>query len=146
MKLGLLPGAGGTQRLPRLVGASAALGLMVSGEAIDAGRAHALGLVDRLADDPRAAASSFVVHGGRVVVTRDRTVDPASLPTEGFAARRAAAASGGGLAAALIVDCVEAAATRPFDDGLAVEETTFRRCLASPEAATRMAAFFARRP
>ena len=146
VKLGLLPGAGGTQRLPRLVGASAALDVTLSGEPIDAARAETIGLVDALADDPRAAACVLAASGSALTPARDRAVDPASRPADGFAARRAAAeASEGGLAAALIVDCIEAATTRPFDDGLAVEQDAFRRCLASPEAAARMAAFFARR-
>jgi 3-hydroxyacyl-CoA dehydrogenase len=144
VKLGLLPGAGGTQRLPRLVGASAALDITLSGDPVDAGTAHAIGLVDALAEDPRAAAIALATGAAQLTPTRDRAVDPGSLPAQGFAARRAAA-SEGGFAAGLIVDCLEAAATRAFDDGLAVEQDAFRRCLASPEAAARMAAFFARR-
>ena len=61
VKLGLLPGAGGTQRLPRLIGATAALDLIISGNPVDARRAASLGLVDRVVegDDLREAALAW---------------------------------------------------------------------------------------
>lgn len=136
IKLGLLPGAGGTQRTPRLTGVEAALSLMTDGKPIGAERALTIGLVDAIADgDPVEAAmrlaTSLSLPPGR---TRDRKVPGSGaraaieLARAGAVARRGAGAE----AAARIVDCIEAALEHGFDDGLKVEEKMFDALLASP--------------
>jgi enoyl-CoA hydratase/carnithine racemase len=61
VKLGLIPGAGGTQRLPKLVGRGRALDLMLTGRQVEAAEAHAIGLIDRLVDDGRAEAHALAL-------------------------------------------------------------------------------------
>ena len=148
VSLGLLPGGGGTQRLPRLVGVARAIDMMVSGKPIAAEAARAAGLLDAVvAGDLKAAALDFAALGLSPVQVSARAVDRASLPEGGLAAARAALATGRGpaLAPALIIDCVEAALDQPFEAGLDVEEAAFRRCLLSPEADALLHLFFAER-
>jgi len=135
--LGLLPGAGGTQRAPRLVGAEAALSLMTSGKPANAERALAMGLIDAIADGDllETARRHAATLDGDFVRTRDR-----KIPTEGaraaIASAREAAAGrrdASAKAAACIVDCVEAAVERDFDDGRALEYRLFDELLISSE-------------
>ncbi len=148
VSLGLLPGGGGTQRLPRLVGVARALDMMISGKPVAAETVRTWGLLDAVvAGDLKAAALDFAALGLSPIRVSARSVDPASLPEGGFAAVRATAAAGRGptLGPSLIIDCVEAALTRPFEAGLDVEDAAFRRCLASPEADALLHLFFAER-
>ncbi len=149
--LGLLPGAGGTQRLPRIVGARKALDMMIGAKPIGAVEAHRLGIVDRLVDggDLEAAAIAFArkrLRGGDAPArVRDRppgTVDDAffadyrekmSRRTRGFEAPER------------IVQCVEAAVARPFDEGMRIERELFEDCMASPQSAAMRHVFFAER-
>ncbi len=151
--LGLLPGAGGTQRAPRLLGALAAAELMLGGRPLSAQAAHAAGLVDELAegDDPLAAglayAARLLAQGAGPRRTRDRAIaDAATAP----AALDALAAETGkktlGLVSpAKIIDCVRAALALPFDEGQARERALFDECRASPQSAALVHAFFAER-
>ncbi|MBO1852756.1 enoyl-CoA hydratase/isomerase family protein [Burkholderia cenocepacia] len=152
--LGLLPGAGGTQRAPRLIGAKAALDLMLTGRHASAEEALALGLVDRVAhsDDTLAEglayAQELVSLGAPVRRTRD---------AQGLADRTAAQAaidaaraelpkrSRGLFSPAKIVDAVEAALTQSFDAGMKFERSLFLQCLDSPQRAGLVHAFFAER-
>jgi 3-hydroxyacyl-CoA dehydrogenase len=152
--LGLLPGAGGTQRTPRLIGAAAALDLMLSGRHVGAAEAAKLGLVDRVVDgtDPLAAGLAYaqeLVQGGAPV---RRTRDAAQLADT--AAQRAAidsahaetAKKSRGLFSPLkIVDAVQGALELPFDEGQALERKLFLECLDSPQRAGLVHAFFAER-
>lgn len=137
INLGLLPGAGGTQRAPRLIGAEAALALMTGGKPIAADRALALGLVDALADGdlPDAAVRHAATLEGAPRRTRDRGVPESGARAAIQAARAAAQArrDAGARAAGHIVDCVQAALELEFDDGLALEQSLFGELLASPE-------------
>lgn len=154
VQLGLLPGAGGTQRTPRLIGAAAALDLMLSGRHAGAAEAAKLGLVDRLVegDDPVAAGLActreLLQMGAKVRRTRDATAladaDAQKAAIEG--ARTETAKKARGLFSPLkIVDAVQAAVELPFDEGLALERKLFMECLDSPQRAGLVHAFFAER-
>ncbi|MDN4039315.1 3-hydroxyacyl-CoA dehydrogenase NAD-binding domain-containing protein [Massilia sp. YIM B02443] len=154
VQLGLLPGAGGTQRTPRLIGAAAALDLMLSGRHAGAAEAAKLGLVDRLVegDDPVVAGLAYTREllqmGARVRRTRDATAlaDADAQKTAIDAARAETAKKARGLFSPLkIVDAVQAAVELPFDDGLALERKLFMECLDSPQRAGLVHAFFAER-
>ncbi len=152
--LGLMPGAGGTQRAPRLIGAGPALELMLSGRHLGSDEALALGLVDRLgrSDDTLAEglayAQGLLAAGAPVRRTRDaqgladRDASRAALD----AARADVAAKSRGLfSPQKIVEAVEAALDRPFDEGLRLERTLFLQCIDSPQRAGLIHAFFAER-
>lgn len=151
--LGLVPGAGGTQRLPRLVGAGPALDLMLSGRVIGVAEALAIGLIDRViaqGDDAvaeaRAAALALAGTGtwSRTGEMRAGFRDVAAYRAALDAARQAG--RGSRLpAAARIVDCVEAALLLPLEQGLAFEAAAFGDLLASPESAGLRHAFRAER-
>jgi len=147
INLGLLPGAGGTQRLPRAIGVEAALDMIVGGAPIDAARAQALGLVEVVAGDAVAAACTLA---------RSAAAGPrrhmSALSIGGDAAERIAAARArqpsqerGGLAARHCIDCIEAAAMRTFDEGLALERRLFEELRASEQSRSRIHVFFAER-
>ena len=152
--LGLLPGAGGTQRAPRLIGAKAALDLMLSGRHAGAAEAAKLGLVDRVDQGETAAAAGLayakelLAAGAPVRRTRDaealanREEQQAAIE----AARVETAKKSRGLFSPLkIVDAVQGALDLPFDDGLALERKLFLECLDSPQRAGLVHAFFAER-
>ena len=151
VKLGLLPGAGGTQRLPRLIGATAALDLIISGNPVDARQAANLGLIDHVAegDDLREAALAWcrelAQEGAGRRVTSELPVEavPGGTLTEyrETLARRAR----GQIAPQKIVDCVEASITRPFAEGLQFEREKFIECMQSPQSAALRHMFFAER-
>ncbi|WP_414443181.1 3-hydroxyacyl-CoA dehydrogenase NAD-binding domain-containing protein [Burkholderia sp. 22PA0106] len=152
--LGLLPGAGGTQRTPRLIGAAAALDLMLSGRRVDAPAAYVMGLVDRLAtsDDTLAEGLAYAqtLLASRAPVRRTRDADGLADRAAAQAAIDAARAELGKRANGLfspqrIVEAVEAALTLPFDEGMARERQLFLACLDSPQRAGLVHAFFAER-
>jgi len=154
VQLGLLPGAGGTQRTPRLIGAQAALDLMLSGRHANAQEALALGLVDRLgsSDDILAEGLAYVheLLAGHAPVrrTRDATAlndRAASLAVVATARAETAKKSRGLFSPLKIVDAVEAAIAQPFEDGLRRERQLFLECLDSPQRAGLVHAFFAER-
>jgi len=130
VKLGLLPGGGGTQRLPRLVGVEAAARIIVSGAPVGADEALKLGLVDEVVDGellPAAIdfARRMAARSEHPVVSRRQAAAPADPPW--FEQQRAALArSHRGQPAPLeCLACLEAAVTRPFDDGMAFERERF---------------------
>ncbi|MGN5477103.1 3-hydroxyacyl-CoA dehydrogenase NAD-binding domain-containing protein [Cupriavidus basilensis] len=153
VNLGLLPGAGGTQRAPRLMGVKAAAELMLSGKHLSARAAQAAGLVDRLAegDDPVAAGLAYVnellEQGAPLRRTRDLVIaDKAAALAELDALQADTAKKSRGLFSPLkIVECVRAAVELPFDEGLARERALFVECLNSPQRAGLVHAFFAER-
>lgn len=146
IKLGLLPGAGGTQRLPRLVGLEAALEMIVAGDPIGAERAASLGLVDQLTDGDLVDAA--LAHA-RSQGTRKRRAR--GLPLKGDAAAIAAAreraepVERGGLAAHHAISAIEAGLTLPFDDALRRERELFEELRASEQSKARIYVFFAER-
>ncbi|MEP0201649.1 MAG: 3-hydroxyacyl-CoA dehydrogenase NAD-binding domain-containing protein [Halioglobus sp.] len=151
VNLGLLPGAGGTQRLPRVVGPAKALAMMTSGAQIGAAEAHADGLVDEIIEgDLREGAISFarrvVADGVPLSRVRDRdaklTVD-ASL-FDDFR-KSIARKTRGFLAPEYNIRCIEAAVNLPFDEGMAVEAELFRELMSGPQSRAQQYFFFAER-
>ncbi|MFM0306616.1 3-hydroxyacyl-CoA dehydrogenase NAD-binding domain-containing protein [Paraburkholderia sp. RL17-383-BIF-A] len=154
VQLGLLPGAGGTQRTPRLIGAQAALDLILSGRHASAKEALALGLIDRLgsSDDILAEGLAYVHELLAAHAPVRRTRDAAALGDRAAslaavaAARAETAKKSRGLFSPLkIVDAVEAAVEQPFDEGLRLERKLFLECIDSPQRAGLIHAFFAER-
>jgi 3-hydroxyacyl-CoA dehydrogenase len=152
VKLGVLPGAGGTVRLPRLVPVAEALELMLKGEPIGAERAHALGVVDRPVEgEVRAAAVAYarelVASGAGVRRVRDREVLGAAAAAAIIAEHRAriSRAVQPAPSGESILACVEAAVAQPFDVALAKARELFERCRRSTESAALRYLFFAER-
>ncbi|WP_233848303.1 3-hydroxyacyl-CoA dehydrogenase NAD-binding domain-containing protein [Paraburkholderia sp. HD33-4] len=154
VQLGLLPGAGGTQRTPRLIGAPAALDLILSGRHASAKEALALGLIDRLGDsgdilaEGLAYAHELLAAHAPVRRTRDAAAlnDRAASLAAVAKAREETAKKARGLFSPLkIVDAVQAAIEQPFDEGLKLERKLFLQCLDSPQRAGLIHAFFAER-
>jgi 3-hydroxyacyl-CoA dehydrogenase len=151
--LGLLPGSGGTQRAPRLMGVRAATELMLSGKHLSAKAALQAGLVDKLVegDDALAAglayANELLARKAPVRRTRDIAIaDPAAALAELEALKAETAKKTRGLFSPLkIIECVQAAVQLPFDEGLARERALFLECLDSPQRAGLIHAFFAER-
>jgi 3-hydroxyacyl-CoA dehydrogenase len=148
--LGILPGAGGTQRLPRLVGVEAALQMVTSGAPVDAAKAAKIGLVDKIAEgDVVAAAVTFAREQigkpprrvGAIVI------DKATIPAGLFEKARAAVSSrhpSGPVAPKAAIDAVEAA-TLPVEEGSALERKAFMETNSSPYARALQYKFFAER-
>lgn len=146
--LGLVPATGGTQRLPRLVGAEAALRLMLSGRSVTADEALRIGLVDRVADDPLAEAVALArdLATRSLVAARDRREGLADARAYVTAVATARAGLAGPLAApGLIIDCVEAGQLLPFDQGLMFETAMAGDAQALPETQALRAAMLAER-
>ncbi|MBB1627888.1 3-hydroxyacyl-CoA dehydrogenase NAD-binding domain-containing protein [Achromobacter sp. UMC71] len=152
--LGLLPGAGGTQRTPRLIGAQAALDLMLSGKPLSAQAAVDAGLADELAagSDPLAAgldyARRLLAQGAQPRRSRDGRAladKAAALAAIAAAGEHVAATARGLFSPAKIVQAVRAAVEQPFDEGLSTERALFLQCLDSPQRAGLIHAFFAER-
>ena len=149
VKLGVLPGAGGTQRLPRVVGAQKALEMMLSGNPIKATEGQEVGLIDRLIDGD--LLSGAVAFAREVADTRplprisDRGVDGAA--PEVFAAARQGIKKThrGQLSPELIIDLAEMAASVPFQDGWSAEATKFMQAKDSPQSRALRHVFFAER-
>jgi 3-hydroxyacyl-CoA dehydrogenase len=157
VNLGLLPGAGGTQRLPRLVGIEKALDLITSGRHISARAALEDDLVDEVVDgdvaDLRNAALAFaaraVANNMPLAKVRDRDDKVASARGDDqlFADFRASIArkTRGFLAPEYIVQCIEAAANLPFDEGIQVERRLFTELVTGPQSGAQRYYFFAER-
>jgi len=152
--LGIIPGAGGTQRLPRLVGVPAALDLIVQGKLNPAPKAHEIGLVDELFEgEPAAAgvlyAKKLITAGGGPRRTRDQNecVEAARGKDEIFAQyRKETARRARGLEAPLAaIDSIENATNLPFEEGMKAERVIFDRLLASEQSQAMRHAFFAER-
>jgi 3-hydroxyacyl-CoA dehydrogenase len=152
VKLGLLPGAGGTQRLPRVVGATQAVQMITTGNPVPAEKALGLGLVDEIVQgDLLEGALSFAKklieqkQGPRRI--RDMTVKVDGDPKAFFEKARAEVgkASRGYPAPLEIVACVEAAATKPFDEGRNEERQRFAALVEGKESKALRHMFFAER-
>jgi 3-hydroxyacyl-CoA dehydrogenase len=150
VNLGILPGSGGTQRLPRMVPMAEAVKMMTTGKAISADQAKKFGLVDAIVEgDLLEEGIKFAksVIGKPFTRVRDRKPQLEGDPKAFFAAVReeVAKASKGYPAPLKIVECAEAAATRPFDDGRKVERDNFTFLVNSAESAALRHMFFSER-
>lgn len=150
VKLGILPGAGGTQRAPRLAGVEAALDLMTSGNPIDAPQALELGLIDKIVGgDLREAAIAWAreLLAQDAVPRKSREQAVPAFDATLFDAYRAKLAkrARGQIAPQHIVTCVEAATERPFSEGLEIERDLFFVCIQSTQSAAMRHLFFAER-
>jgi 3-hydroxyacyl-CoA dehydrogenase len=155
VNLGLLPGAGGTQRLPRIVGPEKALEMVTSGQHVPAEQCHRMGLVDEMAQegnlkaDAIAFAEKLVAEGRPLKKVRDQNdkVEAARGKPEIFADFRKANARKfrGFKAPEYNIQCIEAAVNLPFDEGMAVERKLFVELLTGPQSAAQRYAFFAER-
>jgi 3-hydroxyacyl-CoA dehydrogenase len=154
VKLGLLPGAGGTQRLPRVVGAQKALQMIVSGDPIGADEALKVGLIDEIVDGDLTAAG--VAFAEKVLAEkrplkkiRDLTdkIAPAKGKPEIFAEFRKSVArqTRGFRAPENCIKAVEAAVELPFDQGIKRERELFTELMNSPESKAQRYFFFAER-
>ncbi len=150
VKLGLLPGAGGTQRTTRLAGVRAALDLMTSGVPITAAQAAELGLIDRIVEgDLREGALAWAQELLDAGAAPRRSSE---RPVPDFDAgifdeyRAGLAKRARGLEAPrAIVDCVEAATTMPFEEGLRFERDKFMALMQGDQSAAMRHFFFAER-
>lgn len=155
VKLGLLPGAGGTQRLPRLIGAEKALDFILSGDPIPGPRACELGIADEVVEGDIVAggiafAQNIIAQGSPVrrirdesdVVARDRDRPEIFEAARKNSARRMRKR----FAPEMIIQCVEAAVNvGDFDAGMKVEQECFAKCLNHPQREALIHMFFAER-
>src|SRR6266853_586106 len=156
VKLGIIPGAAGTQRLPRLAGVAKAVEMCAEGKPVKAKEALALGIVDRLIDgDLLAGAVAFAreVTGKAApqpaLKTRERN-SKLGTPEQNapiFAAARDAARkkARGMMAPIAAIDAVEAATKLPFDEGVEAERKLFMECLFSDQSKAMIHVFFGER-
>jgi 3-hydroxyacyl-CoA dehydrogenase len=148
VKLGLLPGAGGTQRLPRVVGVEAAATMCSLGEPMSATKAASIGLVDRLAgedsltEDAIAYARELIAIGPRP--TRDRPLGGDIGIIEQLKAANAKKWKGFDAPYANLA-CVEAATRLPFDEGMKFERAEFVKLMGGSQSAAQRHMFFAER-
>ncbi|MEX1197662.1 MAG: 3-hydroxyacyl-CoA dehydrogenase NAD-binding domain-containing protein [Pseudohongiellaceae bacterium] len=153
VKLGILPGAGGTQRVPRLIGVQAALDMITSGNPVPAQQACDQGLIDEVVegDDLRSAAIAYANDlsdsGALLKRVRDIEIDRATIEPGFFDSyrKKLAKKARGQIAPDRIVSCVEAAVELPFDEGLERERELFAELVKSPESEAMRHAFFAER-
>jgi 3-hydroxyacyl-CoA dehydrogenase len=150
VKLGILPGSGGTQRLPRVIPMAEAVKMMTTGNPIAAEKAKELGLVDEIAQgDLLQSAIQFARSrvGQPLRRIRDAKARLEEDPQAFFARVREQVAkeSRGYPAPLLIVECAEAAVTRPFDEGRRLERANFDKLVSGAESKALRHMFFAER-
>ena len=144
ISLGLLPGAGGTQRAPRLTGAANALQLILTGKAISAERAQEIGLIDHIAaSDPVADATARIDSGAFAKLRPSNSLTP---PTDiAVAVETERQKKGLSLAARRVIACVEAVGTGTFEEGLTLEAGYFAELMQSGPSKALRHGFFGRR-
>ncbi|MBV9511116.1 MAG: enoyl-CoA hydratase/isomerase family protein, partial [Caulobacteraceae bacterium] len=155
VNLGLLPGAGGTQRLPRVVGPQRALEMMTSGEHVPAPQCFEMGLLDELVEEGKLREGALAFAGKVIAEKRplkkvsdlNDKVEAARGHPEIFETFRKANARKfrGFLAPEYNIRCIEAAVNEPFEQGIKTEQKLFRVLLDSPESAAQRYTFFAER-
>ena len=154
VNLGLLPGAGGTQRLPRVIGVEKTLAMVTSGAPIGAAEALELGLIDQMVgDDLRAAGLALAIEKGAEagphprVRDNDEKLQGAKDNPEIFAATRKMIArkTRGFLAPEYNIRCIEAAVNQPFDEGLQTEGKLFAELVTGAQSQAQQYFFFSER-
>ena len=154
VSLGIIPGAGGTQRLPRIIGVAPALDMIVSGKPIKAEKGLALGLIDELADGDLVDAAVKFCQG---LPAGDAALRPTRAREEKLAEardnpqlfddyRETMARPARGLEAPYeAVECVEASVAQDFDTGLNFERETFKKLVVTTQSEALRHAFFVER-
>ncbi len=152
LTLGIIPGAGGTQRMPRLIGVEKTLELLFSGRPVDAAQALELGFIDEIGDGALAQAAvayarSLAEAGKGPRRTCDARVDPASATPEILERLKSKAKSQfpHRVAPFSAIEAVTASLSTPFEDGLLIEEQIANRSKATVEAKAQIHVFFAER-
>jgi len=155
VNLGLLPGAGGTQRLPRIVGAAKALVMMTSGEHVPAKQCLSMGLVDEMAkedsllEDALTFAKKIVSEKRPLVKVRDAedkiAADKGNNALFADFRKSIARKTRGFLAPEYNIQCIEAAVNKPFDEGLKIEQELFMKLMTGTQSAAQRYMFFAQR-
>jgi 3-hydroxyacyl-CoA dehydrogenase len=151
VKLGVLPGAGGTQRLPRIVGVERALTMIAQGDAIDTATALDWGLLDEVfADDlPQRAAAYALAHADAPLASRNVGARKVATPADPGVVERARAEAArryrGCVAPLACVACVETAANTTLLDGLAFERERFLELVNGSQSKAQRHLFFAER-
>ncbi|MGZ5087064.1 MAG: 3-hydroxyacyl-CoA dehydrogenase NAD-binding domain-containing protein [Usitatibacter sp.] len=149
VKIGLIPGAGGTQRLPRAIGVQAALDMITTGAPVPAAKFKGTALVHEIVEGDmveNAVRFARQVAGKPAKLVRDISIDLPDARAFFEAARKAVAAASKGLAAPLkCVDAIEAAATLPFDEGIRRERDIFTELIQTDESKALRHAFFGER-
>ncbi|MEP7067764.1 MAG: 3-hydroxyacyl-CoA dehydrogenase NAD-binding domain-containing protein [Usitatibacter sp.] len=149
VKIGLIPGAGGTQRLPRAIGVESALNMIVSGAPVAAEKFKGTALIDEIVEgDFLAGALAFAkkVAAKPLKRVRDIAIDYPDADAYFGAARTTVAAMSKGFPAPLkCVDAVEASVTKAFDDGIQYERDLFMQLIQSSESRALRHAFFGER-
>lgn len=148
--LGVIPGAGGTQRLPRLLGIEKALELIISAKPVDADAALAMGLIDAVVEgEPASGALAYarglLARGGSARPTALRRVEPASETVLAALRERARAQYPNRTAAVTAIEAVTAAARLPLEEGLRFEEQLANQTKTTPECLGSVHVFFAER-
>jgi 3-hydroxyacyl-CoA dehydrogenase len=152
VKLGLLPGAGGTQRTPRLAGVATSIELMTSGNPIPADAALQKGLIDHVAGDN--LAEEAIAYAKQLVADQapqrqasaiTLTLNEADRELISKARSNLAKKTRGESAPQRIIDCIEASAELDFDAGLKRERELFMACMEDPQSAALRHMFFAER-
>src|SRR5262249_39865671 len=153
VNLGIIPGAEGSQRLPRLVGVAAAIDMLVSGKPVKAPEAARLGMFDKCIEgDLLSGAVAFALEAAKSGLppkTRERNEKLGTLQSNAslFAAGRdQARKTRRNMTAPLAaIEALEAAVSLPFDEGCQKEREIAEKCLASEQAKALIHAFFAER-
>ncbi|TWX53724.1 3-hydroxyacyl-CoA dehydrogenase NAD-binding domain-containing protein [Colwellia hornerae] len=152
VKLGLLPGAGGTQRVPRLAGVKAAVDLITTGTPISATKALNIGLIDKMLEgDLLSGALDFakevIAQGAVLKKVSDIDVDKTGISADFFTECRAHLSKRfrQQQAPQRIVECIEASISKSFEEGLKVERRLFVECMQSTQSAALRHLFFAER-
>lgn len=149
VKLGILPGAGGTQRLPRVIGVEAALDMMTKGDPIPAAKAKDAGLIDRLAGEDSLLADA-VAFANEVAAARplprtsEKTVVADAGVFDGFRAANAKRFRGLD-APAEIISVVEQTIAKPYAEGVQAERMGFMKLIMGKQSAALRHIFFAER-
>ena len=148
VKIGVIPGAGGTQRLPRLIGMPAALDMATSGRQVKADEARKLGIADAIADGDLVQFA--MAHALTLVGSEPRRLSARPVPAHDAAAFKDAVSAvkkkaRGQLSPGRAADAVALAATLPFTQGMAAERAAFMDLVASPQASALRHAFFGER-
>jgi 3-hydroxyacyl-CoA dehydrogenase len=152
VKLGILPGSGGTQRLPRIISTAEAVKMMTTGNAVTSEKAKELGLIDEIAQGDLLESALAFTNGllkdkKPLRRIRDMKAKLDEDPKAFFAKVREQVAkeSKGYPAPLVIVDCAEAAATKPFDEGRKIEREGFAKLVSTSESKALRHMFFAER-